>query len=281
MKKLLKSLIPNRLKLILKKSYYVLIDLIESIKGRDSMTPPRSMIFVGNGDFAAVGQEFKTYLVDLANLHPDDRVLDAGCGIGRMAIPLTRYLSQDGEYQGFDIVKSGVDWCNANISKKFNNFHFRHSDVFNKHYNPNGTVQAQDFIFPFGDEYFNLIFLTSVFTHMFPADLENYLSEISRVLKSGGKLLITLFIMNKESETLVRSGCSTLDFKYELENCLTTDKNDPEAAIAYEEVYIKQLFNLYGLEIIQPIKYGSWCGRGNYLSYQDIIIASKKVLDKP
>lgn len=266
----------NILKPTLKKSYYFLSDVIYKLKdSKDNMIPPKSMIFIGDGDFKKTGQEFKDYFIKLANLQQNDRILDVGCGIGRMAIPLTNYLSGEGEYWGFDIVKKGIEWCNNRISTRFNNFHFQHSDIYNMHYNPTGKVHAQEFKFPFDNEFFDFIFLTSVFTHMFPLDLENYLSEISRVLKTGGKCLITFFILNEESEKLIQSGQSTLDFRYKIDCCLTINENDPEAAIAYNEEFVIRLFNKYGLEIIQPIHYGSWCKRDIYLSYQDLIIAQK------
>lgn len=270
--------IQNFLKPTLKKVYYFLIETIDRFRNIDSMIPPRSMIFVGHGDFIKIGQEFKNYFIELANLQPGDRVLDVGCGIGRMAIPLTDYLSKEGEYWGFDIVKKGIDWCQRRISKKFGNFHFQHSDVYNKHYNPSGKIQAQSFHFPFDDEYFDFIFLTSVFTHMHPSDLENYLGEISRVLKTGGKCLSTFFIINEESAKLIRSGFSTLDFLHEIPGCLTTNENDPEAAIAYPEEFVLGLFKKYGLAIDQPIHYGSWCNRDTFLTYQDLIIATKMPL---
>ena len=53
--------------------------------------------------------------------------------------------------------------------------------------------------FPCADNSFDLVFLTSVFTHMFAGDVENYLSEISRVLKPGGKCLITWFLLDEVS----------------------------------------------------------------------------------
>jgi len=54
-------LIPNFLKPTLKKLFYFAIGIIDSLKGKDSnsMIPPRSMIFVGNGDFEKIGEEFK------------------------------------------------------------------------------------------------------------------------------------------------------------------------------------------------------------------------------
>ena len=275
MKKRFARLVPGFMRSASKKIYYFLIDLIDQLKGRDSLIPPRSMIFIGNGDFMVIGNEFKRYFIDLANIHPNERVLDVGCGIGRMAVPLTSYLSQEGEYWGFDIVKNGIDWCRTHISSRFGNFHFQHIDVYNKCYNHKGKLHADNFQFPFEDCYFDFVFLTSVFTHMLPSDLKNYLSQISRVLKQGGRCLITFFILNEESMNLIRACRSTLYFKYKIEDCLTVDGNNPEKAIAYNEDFVKQVFADYNLKIIYPIHYGSWCNRDTYLSYQDIVIATK------
>lgn len=277
MRKLLAKLVPGFLKPALIKVYYFPIDIIDSLKGRDSMIPPRSMIFIGRGDFEKIGETFKDYFIELANLQPNNRVLDVGCGIGRMAIPLTRYLSQEGEYWGFDIVRKGINWCQNRISPKFTNFHFLHSDVYNKSYNKNGKIQAKDYVFPFDDNFFDFVFLTSVFTHMLPSDIENYLGEISRVLKTEGKCLITFFILNEESESLIRSGHTSIDFRYKKNNFSTDNEEINESATAYNEEFIKKLYEKYGLTIIEPIHYGYWCKRDNFLTYQDIIVAKKSI----
>ena len=78
---------------------------------------------------------------------------------------------------------------------------------------------------------------------------------------------------------LIRAKRSTLDFKYEIDGCLTIDNHEPEAAIAYKEEFIKELFAKYNLRIIEPIHFGSWCKRDSFLSYQDIIIAAKENLN--
>ena len=275
MKKKLESVILKSLEPILKKIYYFTRNIIYRSNGRDSMLPPKSMIFIGDGDFEKIGQEFKQYFIKLAKLQPNNRVLDVGCGIGRMAIPLTDYLSTEGEYWGFDIAKNGVEWCQNRISKKFGNFNFQHIDVYNKYYNPHGNDRAYNFKFPYENEFFDFVFLTSVFTHMLPKDMENYMNEISRVLKTGGKCMITFFLLNEESEKLLRTGRSSLDFKYKIDGCLTINEEEPEAAIAYNEESVKMFFEKLGLKIIQPIHYGSWCEREIYLSYQDIILAVK------
>jgi hypothetical protein len=110
---------------------------------------------------------------------------------------------------------------------------------------------------------------------MFPADLENYLKEISRVLRKGGNCFITMFLLNDESQSLIQQGSSAQNFIYKLEGCVTTDPKNPEAALAFDETRVRELFAGSGLSIREPIHYGAWCGRKEHLSYQDIVIAKK------
>jgi ubiquinone/menaquinone biosynthesis C-methylase UbiE len=270
-----RKLIPRPVKGLIQRLRFIPIDLWEGFRGRDALTPPRSMIFVGDGDFRKVGEEFKRYFVELGGLAPDARVLEVGCGIGRMAVPLTGFLSSSGEYHGFDIVAKGITWCQTRITPRFPNFRFFVSDVYNDFYNPTGTVRSSEYVFPFEDGYFDFVFLTSVFTHMMIKDLERYLTEVTRVLKPGGRCLMTYFLLNPESRSLVSERKSTLDFAYEIPSGLTIDRYNPERATAYEEKMVRGLYHENRLTIIEPIRYGSWCGRPSYLSYQDIVLAEK------
>ena len=77
------------------------------------------------GEFEPVGREFLGYFRDLGHLLPNQRVLDIGCGPGRMAIPLTTYFSNEGRYEGVDTWTEAVEWCQENITPRFGNFHFR------------------------------------------------------------------------------------------------------------------------------------------------------------
>jgi SAM-dependent methyltransferase len=259
----------------LKHLYLSALDLSDISVRRREMVPPRTMYFVGDGDYKAVGLEFRKLFTEYGGLKPQHRVLDVGCGIGRMAVPLTGYLADGGDYHGFDIVKKGVTWCQANITPRYPNFSFLHSDVRNKFYNPDGVHEASSYRFPYDDGSFDFSVLTSVFTHMFPADMENYTREISRVLKPRGTCFVTMFLLNEESERLVEKGLSTQNFVYKLEGCVTTDLTNPEGSLAFEESYVRSLFGRFGLSIREPIHYGSWCGRKEFLSYQDIVIATR------
>jgi len=223
--------------------------------------------------FTEIGQEFKKHFINFG-MKPDHRVLDVGCGFGRIAIPLTDYLTSKGSYVGLDIVPSGISWCMGNITPKFPGFNFFHANIFNGNYNPTGTLTARDFKFPFV-ECFDFVFLTSVFTHMLPPDVENYLKEIARVMRPGGRCLITFFLLNGESRPLMVGPGSTFNFGFAMDGFSAVNEKIPEAAIAYNEDDIESLYERCGLKIVPPVHYGSWCGRKEFLSFQDIVVAEK------
>jgi len=243
-------------------------------KQKNPMIPPDALVFVGKGNFIEIGEEFLHHFTKIGGLKPADRVLDVGCGIGRMAIPLTDFLTE-GSYEGFDIVPVGIKWCQEKITKKYPNFNFQLADIYNKIYHREGKYKAAEYVFPYRDNEFDFIFLTSVFTHLLPPDMENYLAEIARVAKKDGACFITYFLLNDESRSKIESGSSTLDFKYERDGCLMVSEEFPESAIAFEEQFVKDLFGKYGLKINEPVHHGSWSGRKDFLTYQDVIVAEK------
>jgi ubiquinone/menaquinone biosynthesis C-methylase UbiE len=243
------------------------------LRRRHEMVPPRYLSFEGDGDFEATGDEFLGYFVELGNLRPEDRVLEVGCGIGRMARPLTHYLTS-GTYEGIDIVPKGIRWCQSNISKRHNNFHFQVADVENAMYNPRGHFKACQYSFPFPDASFDFIYLVSVFTHMLKRDMSHYLSEIVRMLRPQGRCFSTFFLLNEESRKLVESGRSSLTFNVNQDGCWLDDEHLPEHAVAYEERQLRSEYDELGL-VLKTIRYGGWSGRTQGLSYQDIVVSTK------
>ena len=260
---------------LVRKIYYLPLEIKDLISGKGkSNRPPRSKILVGDGNFDQIGRDFLKYFIDIAKLKPHEKVLEAGCGIGRMAIPLTTYLSSTGSYEGFDLVADAIKWCQKQITPLFPNFIFQVADIQNDLYNPKGGFRASQYTFPYDDNHFDFVFLTSVLTHMLPPGLQHYIAEVSRVLKPGGRTLATFFLLNEESWRHVNSGKS--QFNQEYEGCRVIDKKIPEAAIAYEETLVRESFLAHELDIVEPVLYGSWCPRVTFTSSQDIILATKK-----
>ncbi|MDC0498973.1 class I SAM-dependent methyltransferase [Candidatus Pseudothioglobus singularis] len=265
---------PGPIKKFIKFFYFLFMDLIYYFsRDKGSMIPPPSNS--GMKNYLEIGKEFFNYFLDYAELKPNAKVLDIGCATGRMALPLTKYLSKEGSYEGFDIKRKQIDWAKQNISSKFPNFNFQKVNVVNPIYSNEGE-KAEGFVFPYKDNTFDFVFLTSVFTHMLPKDIESYLSEIKRVLVSEGKCFATFFLLNDESKRLIENGASEINFKYQIGECLTDNPDAPEEAIAYEEDNVLTMLDSQNFKLIDSIKFGSWPGREEYLSFQDIIVFINK-----
>lgn len=253
-----------------------LADVADLVSGkRDGLTPSRSAIDeIGGSDFSAVGRHLAEIAISLGELRPNLRVLDAGCGYGRVAVPLTTYL-RDGSYAGFDVSRRSIRWCERHITRRFPAFRFTHVDVRNRHYNPSGLVEPEEFVFPFGSASVDVVFASSLFTHLTLGALRRYLAEASRVLVPGGRFVASFFLLNAESSERVRSGRGDPRFTFVGDEMAVQDVRDPEAAVAFSESIVSGDFKAAGLDIL-TIHNGSWCERENTLSYQDFVVAARR-----
>jgi len=269
--------LPPVVRRISRRIWYFPIDLLESISGtRGPMVPPRGRIFIGSGDFVKAGEAIRDQLIELGGLQPGHRVLDVGCGIGRVAVPLTDFLDDRGSYEGFDIVKSAIKWCHKKIHSRYPNFCFTHIDLKNDLYNLGTDREAKDFVFPYPDGEFDLVFLTSVFTHMVLADVDNYLEQIHRVLKPGGVCFATFFMINEDTKALMENG-GKFRFNTELEHHYLFHARVKEANVAYDEKFlVNEMIVSKGFKMDQ-IHYGFWPGRpkSNQANFQDICVFRK------
>ena len=268
-------LLPVSLRLLVRRLIYLPQDLLTAPVRRAELMPPRGLMFTGSGDFREQGERFLGYFTEYGGLRPDHHVLDVGSGIGRMAVPLTRYLSPEGRYEGFDIVPAGIRWCRNNISRRYPNFTFRLADLDNDLYN-DGDIRAESFRFPYGDASFDFVFLTSVFTHLLPAEVDNYLSQISRVLRPGGRCLATFFVLNEATRHTMQAGHTGIRFPHHKGHYSLMSQQVQSANVAYEEAYLRQLLAKNGLRPVHWL-YGRWAGRptAESVDFQDMVVVEK------
>lgn len=109
-------------------------------------------------------------LKKIISLKNKQKVLDFGCGTGKL-IQKIEQLYPDNKYTGVDVSETAIK-----IAKKTNhqaNFH---------------TIQDGD-KFPFKSGHFDFILAADVIEHVY--NTNQTFSELSRVLKKGGKILIT------------------------------------------------------------------------------------------
>jgi ubiquinone/menaquinone biosynthesis C-methylase UbiE len=116
--------------------------------------------------------KFQSMVVDLIDIPNVQTFLDIGCGTGWAMNYAFNKFGGKGEFYGIDLSQKMIDKA-IQLYKDNQHLHF---------------VQGESTALPYVDNLFDVIMSTNAFHH-FP-DPDKALSEICRVLKPGGKLLI-------------------------------------------------------------------------------------------
>lgn len=226
--------------------------------------PLRGKIFTGAGQFIATGERLVQFAERVAHLRPLSTVLDIGCGLGRLAYPLSQKLVPPGNYIGFDPMPEAIAWCEQHF-QKFAWMRFVHAGLFNDLYNDHGP-SAQNFKFPVESSSREVIFAISVFTHLLPEEVINYLKEIKRTLAPGGHAFITLFLLSPDTVPN-----PAFPFKYQFGYYSVMSTKVWRANVAFQLRWLTEQVLASGLSI-KVQQRGSWQGSPLAWDFQDVIV---------
>lgn len=230
--------------------------------------PPPAINFAGGGDFKAIGEEQTRILVERAGLCASDRVLDVGCGIGRVALRVAQRFP-DLSYDGFDVVAYGIIWTQKKLARN-QGFDFVHADIYNSFYNPRGRIHPESYRFPYPDGRHDLVFATSVFTHLLESTARTYFHEAARVMAAGGRLYFSTFLTDGAlgSKPAHRfrhpDGCAWV-----------ASLSEPELAVAYPLSFWLDLAAATKLTHSATF-WGSWRGIEGGQDFQDALLFVKQ-----
>lgn len=259
--------LPVAHRFLIRRILYLPYDLATYRRRKQQNCPPKGMVFVGGGDFVQTGARLAGRLVEQCNLNEASTVLDIGCGIGRIAVPLTSLLGVHGRYDGFDVVETGIRWCKKHISTKYPQFNFMHVHIANDLYNAEGQ-HAGSFTFPYPNSTYDIACSFSVFTHMLPEEVSRYLQESYRVLKSGGYLYATFFINNDYA-----SFPKDFTFPYVFNGYALMDTKITSANVLYDKAYLLQMIEASGFRLHNEVA-GRW-NNVHGIDLQDALILVK------
>lgn len=123
------------------------------------------------GEFAAFGI-VQREMLKYYGLRPDGFLVDVGCGSGRLAAPLSGYL--EGAYLGTDVVPDLVEHARMTIDR------------------PDWRFEVvQTLVIPAADEVADMVCFFSVLTHLLHEESFLYLEEARRVLRPGGRVVLS------------------------------------------------------------------------------------------
>lgn len=220
---------------------------------------------IGGREFLEVGRTICNLLKTHAALAPESRTLEIGCGCGRNAFALADFL-QDGGYTGMDIEKVALEGAKRNAWLRKKRFSFDLLDVRNDAYNPEGKYAASEYVLPYPDESFDVVFMVSVFTHMLTDEVDNYVGQIARVLKVGGRCLFTAFLLDGRGEG---------EFPFHAQQHAYANESIPGIAVAYRRDYLSSIFAAKGLQLSAGPLWGETQGTVAPARQQDVVVFTK------
>jgi ubiquinone/menaquinone biosynthesis C-methylase UbiE len=137
--------------------------------------------------FSFRGQVRKLRLrtANLAHIQPGEKVLDVGCGTGTLAIEVQKRVGATGSVAGIDPGAEQIAHARSKVARRTVPIDFQI-----------GVIEH----LAFPDQTFDVV-LSTLMMHHLPANLKRQgLSEIARVLKPGGRLVIADFKQRKERQ---------------------------------------------------------------------------------
>src|SRR6266567_6397237 len=133
--------------------------------------------------FRGQWRQLRQKTASLAHLQPGEQVLDVGCGTGTLAIEVARRIGRAGRVAGVDPGIQQIARARSKAARRNLPIDFQI-----------GVIEH----LPFSDQTFDVV-LSTLMMHHLPDSLKSQgLSEIARVLKPGGRLVIADFKRKQE-----------------------------------------------------------------------------------
>ncbi|HEY2051884.1 MAG TPA: class I SAM-dependent methyltransferase [Caulobacteraceae bacterium] len=238
--------------------------------------------WVGGGDPRVVARiNSQIIMTNLGGKLPS-RVLDFGCGVGRVALGMIERFGQDLHIDGTDIVPEMIVLCENEINARFKNASFfclaSDNTLYEKYGTESAPRHAEDQFFASKEANYDLIYAFSVFTHLEKSQIERYLRIFRRMIAPSGRIIFSCFLLEAQSRKMIRDRFAAYPVQLNSESddihLGRKDQENPLAFVAASLDTIQELLTSTGW-VTAAITFGSWRGElSDSSSFQDIVVAT-------
>ena len=229
------------------------------------------------------------FIISAAQLNKESVTLDFGCGFGTLAAAFKLDDSEGGSYYGYDTNPQAVKFCKDAYSEEDKFTFFGPQIDRTTNYVTNKRIATADDAFSrrkkaypssediaklLGLKLFNCQFSLSVFTHMWPEDAIETLKVFREFSTKDATFINSWLILDDLASSNVNQGKADRNLPIEVGGIHTYSQLNPLVCTAYP---IEKLHNVYSEagHVITDIRFGSWSGRENGVTYQDIVISKQ------
>lgn len=160
-------------------------------------------------------------------------IVEIGCGCGRRTHLMRDYYFHgrrySGRYIGIDIDAELLEWCQAHFdADRFRFFQSTHaSEAYENEIAKQGVYEL-----PVEDASVDLVFSTSVLTHLLEEQLVNYFEESYRALRPAGHMVMTCKCIDLHPSNHGNT------YQYRVGNAYVETTRVPQAAVAYTSDFL-------------------------------------------
>jgi len=229
-----------------------------------------------DGDPEPEGYRNADRIQSLTEIADDARILDIGCGCGRVAVPFAERLGPKASYLGIDIVPVLVGFCARHITPVRPTFQFRLRAQPNPHYaqfmqdDPDARLLEH-----MPQEHYDLALGISLFTHLDAPDAVAVLREVAAATRPDGKFYATFFVLDEVAREHIQPT-SRFQFKHASPSyrAFVERPEDTSFAVAYTAEQLDAILRETGWAVETHLP-GAWSGRQGCRTYQDTLLLKK------
>lgn len=200
-------------------------------------------------------------------------LVELGCS-GHLPAMLKKEAPEGIRYHGIGLIAPILKWCGEAFQQN-GAFAFSRIDIRDPLRNPNGSVIPEKMRLPFDDATVDTVYVDVSFTTISQSALRRYMSEISRVLKTGGRMIAFFYLLDGTAMVRISQRRTKYTFEHRLDTyCRAQDPKRPGAPIAYNDTFIKMLGAPVHLDV-KHVANGAWAGHENATAFEDLVVLEK------